>query len=766
MTQPENQREEALFEEEVLRVSRALFAKNKPFQGSVILDSSERDGLFIGDDIIAVVEATVSKKLDKAKKDGKKLKQACADLSKQYPLRAVKGYFVTRDEPTAEQRQYIDRLNANVVSCSFSQLRSMLINAREYLTVRSNYPFGSARNPQTGESQDLDEYIGLGFTKSNSAGPVKAYAFGDLVERTGVGNTTILLGDFGAGKSMTMREVHRRLADRHFSNSAEPFPITLNLRDHQNQRDPDEAIRRHALSIGYEDGARLVRAWRAGEVHVLLDGFDEIATTGWLDQAFNLKAIRRRSVELIRKFADQTPPKSALFVTGRRHVFDSNDEMLSALGLKLRDPLVLTTDEFSEDQVTKYMDARGWSGGLPNWMPSRPLLLGYLATSGAMEKLVDPNYVIDAASGWSLLLDSICERESKIELGIDGPTVRRVMERLATIARSRGDGFGPVLPVDVAASFEQICGYSPDEGSYVIIQRMPGLGVIDPSNGSRHFIDTSLGDAARAGDLIHYVQNMGADKFLEEVRTTAVPMGSLGLEVAEVMALEAGITGSQVFSMASRLQRNETTTAFVFDMARLALLLDSSRPSHQLMFNDLIIDQLTFSDVNHDLSSLHFTECMISKLDLTEYDGDHALPTFSDCIFGLTLGAGSFESLPTEHFHNCSFEAFDPSSKTTRGILAMPGLSGRQKVMLSILKKVYIQPGSGRRESALLRGLDEKLKMLVPEVISALTNANLIVKGKTGGTVVYFPVRGNGPRARRMVEAGTSSNDPVLMTVK
>jgi len=762
----ENHEEEILFEAEVLRVARALWVADRPFQGSSMLEGAERDGIFVGTDVVTVVEATVSRRLDKAQKDGDKLKQACERLAKQHPMKPVKGYFVTRDEPTAEQRQYIDRLKASLVACSFAQLRALLINSREYLNVRGLYPFGSARNLDTGTPDDLDEYVAIGLLEAAGPGRTKAHSVTDIADRVSAGESTVLVGDFGAGKSMTMREVHNRLASQHRKNPQLAFPVTLNLRDHQGQKDPDEALRRHCQAIGFEEGTKLVRSWRAGQVHILLDGFDEIATTGWLGQAVDLRRIRRNSAELIRKFVDQTPANAGLFVTGRRHLFDSTTEMNSALGLSTRKPLLLTTDEFSEVQVSQYLASRGWAGALPNWLPPRPLLLGYLSTSGSIEKVIDDGVQVGAAEGWNSLLDKICDREAKIELGLDGGTVRQILERLATLARHRGDGNGPILPEDLADSFEQVCGYKPDEGSYVIVQRLPGLGVLDPVDGSRHFVDPALVDAARAGDVVRFVRSSGAETPFDSVRGSAVSMGELGLAVAEYLAEQAGVTSSLAVGMASRLEKEGEKAAFVFDIARLALVLGPQHALPPLVFSALQIESLVFADIDVDLSALYFDNCVISSLDLTEYDGNHSLPVFSNCIFGTVLGSASLESLPSGHFADCAFESFDPSSKTTRGILAMPGLSSKQKVMLSILKKIYLQAGGGRREGALARGLDTHQKSVVRTVLDILLSEGLVLKGKSGANVIYNGVRGVAPRVRRMVEAGASSDDLLLLSMR
>ncbi|HMD77218.1 MAG TPA: hypothetical protein VKG86_07575, partial [Terracidiphilus sp.] len=44
-------------------------------------------------------------------------------------------------------------------------------------------------------------------------------------------------------------------------------------------------------------------------------------------------------------------------------------------------------------------------------------------------------FAADPAKGWDLVIDRICAREAEIEAGIDGQTIRKILERLATKAR-------------------------------------------------------------------------------------------------------------------------------------------------------------------------------------------------------------------------------------------------------------------------------------------------------------------------------------------
>ena len=63
---------------------------------------------------------------------------------------------------------------------------------------------------------------------------------------------------------------------RHLNAELSTFPVFVNLRDHYGQTDPAEILHRHARNVGFDKPSHLVRAWRAGFVHLSMDGFDEI----------------------------------------------------------------------------------------------------------------------------------------------------------------------------------------------------------------------------------------------------------------------------------------------------------------------------------------------------------------------------------------------------------------------------------------------------------------------------------------------------------
>ena len=87
-------------------------------------------------------------------------------LRKKNDGRVYKGWFVTLEEPTADQRTVAKDIaakkNVQLTALSYDSFRSRLIDATAYLSARSAYPFGSVRDPETGESRDSTAYIKLG----------------------------------------------------------------------------------------------------------------------------------------------------------------------------------------------------------------------------------------------------------------------------------------------------------------------------------------------------------------------------------------------------------------------------------------------------------------------------------------------------------------------------------------------------------------------------------------------------------------------------
>lgn len=421
---------DAEFENEVRRIARLLWPSAE-HDGAAMIDGQERDGVFETNEFVHVIESTTSRTKEKAAGDLEKIERLTKKLAAKHPDKFIKGWFVTLEEPTADQRQVFQKHKGRIIPTSYDQFRTKLVDARSYLTGRDTYAFGSVRDPETGAEVVNLDYVPLDLI--SSGGDVLSAE--DLALPLEQGNRFVLIGDYGAGKSSTVREIYHRLAKRFRTGKSGVFPLALNLRDHHGQDDPVEAIERHARRTGFSSPGDLVRGWRSGLATILLDGFDEIAAAGWAGKTKRLKDLRRISMELVRKFIRQTPQHVGILLSGRAHFFDSEREMKDALGLDNRFQLT-SISEFSESQLVQFLRQRGWTQPIPSWIPSRPLLLAYLVSRGLLQQTLEAEAGSGPAVGWNSLIGRIAEREAEIEAGTDASTVRELIEHLASVART------------------------------------------------------------------------------------------------------------------------------------------------------------------------------------------------------------------------------------------------------------------------------------------------------------------------------------------
>ncbi len=404
-----------IFEDEVRRVARALWPRAAA-GGAAMIDGRERDGVFDEGEIIHIVEVTVSQKLAKVRTDLQKSVDIVKKVRREHPEKLVKIWIVTAHDPTADQKSVVPEFRKKskcpIEVCGFRSFSAKLIDSAGYLRLRQNYAFGSVRNPA--DDKDIEvpatEYVPLEMLKKNSTEIYVPEKVLDFILEENKSNI-VIVGDYGSGKSMTLRALFYLLQKKHLKAQINRFPVYLNLRDHFGQSDPAEALIRHANRIGMADPNQLVAGWRAGFVLLFLDGFDEVSSARLVRGSAKIKQARRQAVRLVREFVEQSPRRGKVVITGREHYFDSHNELVSALGLKDKD-LILSLNEFTQDQITVFLQKKGINQHVPDWLPSRPLLLGYLVVRGLLSvesRLSEPTTQED---GWNYILDRVCEREA------------------------------------------------------------------------------------------------------------------------------------------------------------------------------------------------------------------------------------------------------------------------------------------------------------------------------------------------------------------
>jgi hypothetical protein len=744
------------FEDGVRRVARLLWNEDA-FAGASVVGGRERDAIFETRDAINIVECTISRSRDKAQSDAKKTAELVQSLRKK-KTKHVNGWLITAHEPTADQRDVVAKFSHSVRLLSMDQFRSLLFNGTEYLRCRSSYRFGSVADPVTrARLADVLNYVPINIF-ADSRGPQDSTALINAVVG-GEAHRAVLLGEYGSGKSVTLRKLFFKLKDTYAKNTTHIVPVYLNLRDHTGQKDPIEALERHARNIAYPgNSSDLVRAWRGGFTALILDGFDEMATAGWGGSLQKVRAHRYSGMTLVRKFVEECPASTPIIIAGRHNFFDSQREMNECLGIKTFE--VWRTQDFSEDQAAAFLRNQGIQAQLPDWIPKRPLLLAYLAAKGFLSRAMTSEASnLSPAIGWDKLLSMICEREAEQDDRLDPHTVRSLIERLATIARATEDGRGRIDIITIQNSFRDIAGFPPDEAAQQFILRLPGLGPTSLEDSSREFVDVQIAEVARAGDVIKYISHPYGD--YTTFSSMICPLGSIATELIADKIVSDEIKPSMFLAAAQIAATHETYEQLSMDLGNILIRAPEVPCNREITIKEGVCEYLLIDDYSRKLSYIHFHDCLFHHAEVSRDIHPDNLPTFRRCLFGTLDGYFGPHDLPS-HFIDCDVAEFSMGAQTSAQILGADIPEGL-KILLTILRKLFLQPGSGRQETAFYRGaMDSRGSRLVPEVLSLISKHKIAERVRHRGKDIWLPNRSQTGRVHKMLNAPMTSVDSLV----
>ncbi len=408
------------------------------------------------------------------------------------------------------------------------------------------------------------------------------------------------------------------------------------MRDHIEQYDPDECLRRHASSIGMSNPEKLIKAWRSGLVYLLLDGFDELAPRIATNSKKRAQDLRNSAISLVRRLIEETPSEGGILLVGRNNYFDTNQELHAALSLR-DNWLLLELHDLDDEDLSRFISDHGWEGDLPDWVPKKPLLISYvkqndLLLSGQDGQLAES---FDPALGWNFLIDKICEREvGQVYIALEPKELRKIFGRMATLARKKTDRRGPLSFSDCRRAFVEVTGVEPEERSVTAILRLPGmsgsLAGLDSSDlerGSRFFVDTDLADALSAEDVLSAIQI--PYEFDGQICDGVVhPLGDLGCRLAyEMLGQDANtlLTGALRFFSE---KNTDTARNMSSDLLSIAFTNDAT-VQQEVLFSNLYVGSLRV-DSDADFSNVTLDCCAIETLTI-EVDNPNRLPVFQGC---------------------------------------------------------------------------------------------------------------------------------------
>ena len=737
------------FEREVREVARALW-NLQPGEGAAeFIANDEIDCVCRTEELIHLIECTTDRGMEKLRRQVSKLVSAKRYLEGRGET--VKLRIVTQDEPTPNQRSHARE--SGVTALSIREFRKGLLDSQQYLEARWSYRFGSATNPESGDYRISDEeYVRQPLTQ---IGSTNTYTIRDICGLLNEGKTVVLVGPFGAGKSLTVREIFRRLRRDFYRGNTGLTPVAINLRDHWGQPTVPEVLYRHANNVGFGHPHQLVRAWNAGQLLPLLDGVDELASPVMPIGRDARRRSREAALKVVQAFMQDARGRLGVLLAVRDHYFDSNEEARRLMKLPGTSVFV-AVGEFSEEQATQYLQKKGINSSLPAWLPRKPLLLGYLASRNLLEQVVSTQGDSSIAVAWNNFLSRICEREADLSTEIDSWSVRRLLEDLATRARTLPRGVGPLFDNDLAESYRAITGYEPSESARALLQRLPGLTARDQEQGARSFVDDEMMEALQAGTIARFISNPYTGF---EVTGFAHPLTDFGCSVANHLASEQGATASQyiVAAREAMIRWNQPTLAID------AILSGARTPDAEpvdaqgLTINGGLADNIDMEE--HPITGLTLDRCLINQI---SYVPHGAGIKFLGCQIIKLVGVTNVSTLPST-FRSCEVGEFD--NRRTNAAIAQSDLPDPVKVLLILIRKLFLQRGSGRVNSALSRGINSSLQRYVIPIRESLISEGIIYSHTTSGRTIWHGNRAHRVRMLRILEGPANSGDELVQKI-
>ena len=652
-------------------------------------------------------------------------------------------YFVTAEKPT-------DSLIATakavgVTALSVGQLQKLFFDYERYRHVRTSKPFGSAVDPSSGE-KDLIPYVPVRYVQFEGK---KSYTIAELVRALRKQKRIVLLGHYGTGKSRCVQETFMKLSE--VASEQNLYPLAVDLRAHWGLRRATEIVRRHFEDLGLSHNAdSALRVMDKGALTLLLDGFDEIASQVWSDDPKRLEEIRVQSLMGVADLVRSS--RGGVLISGREHYFNSNEEMFRCLGLQARNTLVVCcAEEFSEEQMRDYLSVVGPDVMIPTWLPKRPLVSKML-TSFDRETLHSLSGEDGEVDFWYRLLDAICQREARIHPSLDAGTIRRVLLELAHLSRRKGNNVGPLTLRELNDAFEKVVGRPPRDEASAMLQRLPMLGRADASGSDRQFLDTYILDGLRATAVAEMMDAGPPEKHRYE--TWLHPLGVLGQAILTQSIVDHGDSSRylryvrQLAESGNRVLAGDIVTALF------------GAEGVQTNFGNMVLAGSHLGTINlAETGARHLTirDSFIDEMTV----GTNAPTgvTVENCIITTVRGLSTSDRLP-EWLVEPEIDRFDALANVAR--IREAGLSKEQEIFVTVVHKTFFQPGSGRKEEALLRGLgaagDRKIAR---RVLGMLIDEGVLTSfpGQEGS--VYTPVRKHTTRMGQIVEQLRYSSDPL-----
>ncbi len=747
------------FEEAVRRIARALWGD--PEGGAENIGNREFDGVFRTSDTIYVLECTIQRSTSKLKNDLGKLKNAITELrSSKRDYEIVRGFLIVKNELTADQRDIIKPFKKyNICVESYDSFRSRIFDGNEYLMCRYNHRFGSTYDFENNRSIiNINKFIPMNFINKKTKEVVNWEKFEDYIDKND--RNIYLIGSYGSGKSFSLYKVFDSLACKYKKGKSYLCPVYINLYEHIGQRNPQEALMRHCELIGFKNYMDLIKAWKAGFCRIILDGFDELSVLRWTGSRDRLKEFRRKSMDLIKNFIKDSPVRTYVIVSGRDNYFDSDSEFKDALNIT-NDCLVLQTTDFEDTQIEMYMKKNGIDIEYPDWLPAKPLFVDYAVRKNIIPKM-DKNMSI--YTGWDSILDMISDREASQHDSIDKEYIRLIIERLATYARKTTDSLGLFSIDDIKNVFREITNQYPDENSMPLLMRFPGLGQSSTGEG-RTFVDDTLARAAMSFEIIKYIKAPHQYKYPLKSEEIADSISELTINIiSDFMINYKSESSINVLDVASRKHNNSFLAMDIFTIFINSGIHIKNPNNVKIYIDEGISNFLNFSCKEQEWAKSVILQdgCILNFVKISKGFNLSFLPVLESGVYIYEL-----QGVRPQQWDKVNIEKYSDEAIVSSKILKYGDMPQSIRVLITILKKLFLQKGSARQESAFYRGaLTQSQKAIIPDILRILKKHNFIYNDVTADRRLWKPNRSYSNIVNKIIANPLDEVHPMLKEIK
>jgi hypothetical protein len=290
-----------------------------------------------------------------------------------------------------------------------------------------------------------------------------------------------------------------------------------------------------------------------------------------------------------------------------------------------------------------------------------------------------------------------------------------------------------ISQADIAAAFTEVFGRPPDDNNLGMLLRLPGMVAVDSPNDERRFVDADFASVAAAGDVYEFIlaSKAGAGPF----ESCSINIDTLG---SEFVTRKLARNGNQEALIIVALENLSDPVRFSTLKGDLVVALSATNLSPRekwISISEASVGTLDLQHAPEVFSKIKFYD---SIFDIVEIDEGHtaSLPEFHSSMISIIRGPRD-EAGISRYFHNTEIGRFEFEEITNNSILELSIPSG-VKLGLTVLRKLYVQPGGGRLESAFSRGIKPEHRPMIDAVLDTIVSEGFARISRRGGEPVYL----------------------------